>query len=74
MSTVRHLSDTRTEEGRVRFLVETGRIILMAEGPGWRHQTAHPTLERAAIQLALIPNISERLYNEALDELQRQSA
>ena len=69
----RHLSDTRCAEGRVRFLLENGRALLLAEGPGWNHKSYHATLERAALHLALLPQISQALYESALAELERQS-
>ncbi|GGJ64267.1 hypothetical protein [Deinococcus aquiradiocola] len=67
----RHLSDTRNAEGRVRFLIEGGRVLLLAEGQGWNHQSTHATLERAALYLALLPQLSQVLYEEAIAELER---
>ncbi|MFC4452917.1 hypothetical protein [Deinococcus sonorensis] len=70
---IRHLSDTRTAEGRVRFLLQNGQVLLSAEGPGWTHQSTHLTLERAALQVALLPQVSQALYESALSELERQA-
>lgn len=74
MNVIRHFSDTRTDLGRVRFLIDThsGRVTLMAEGPGWHHNSEHETLEDAAGFLALLPRVSQRLYMQALDDLERQ--
>ncbi len=70
---IRHLSDTRLAEGRVRFLLEEKRVLLLAEGPGWSHRSSHSTLERAALSLALLPGVSQALYEGALAELERQA-
>ncbi|MGY2892275.1 MULTISPECIES: hypothetical protein [Deinococcus] len=67
----RHLSDTRNAEGRVRFLIEGGRVLLLAEGQGWTHQSTHTTLERAGLYLALLPQLSQGLYESALLELEQ---
>ena len=67
----RHLSDTRNAEGRVRFLIEGGRVLLLAEGQGWSHQSTHATLERAGLYLALLPNLSQSLYEAAMSELEQ---
>lgn len=68
----RHFSDTRTGEGRVRFLLSGHRAELHAEGPGWSHRSAHPSLQAAATFLAAVPQVSQSLYEEALTELERR--
>ncbi|WP_034352877.1 hypothetical protein [Deinococcus phoenicis] len=73
MNVTRHFSDTRTGEGRVRFLIQAGRVRLMAEGPGWRQDSTHATLEEAATFLAVVPGLSQTLYEEALNDLERQT-
>lgn len=72
MNVIRHFSDTRTEAGRVRFLLAPGRVRLIAEGPGWHHDSLHPTLEDAATLLALVPRLPHALYERALGDLERQ--
>lgn len=73
MNVTRHLSDTRTGEGRVRFLTGGGRVRLLAEGPGWQHESIHATLEDAATFLAVVPRLPQSLYEQALDDLERQT-
>ena len=73
MNVTRHFSDTRTGEGRVRFLLGAGRVRLVAEGLGWRCESSHFTLEDAATFLALVPQLSQTLYEQALDDLERQT-
>ncbi len=72
MNVTRHFSDTRTDEGRVRFLLTSGGVGLLAEGHGWSHQSTHATLQDAATFLAVVPQVSQRLYEAALDELERR--
>jgi hypothetical protein len=48
MNVTRHFSDTRTPEGRVRFLLQSGRVRLLAEGLGWHFEQALNDLERRA--------------------------
>jgi hypothetical protein len=67
----RHLCDTRNAEGRVRFLIEGGRVLLLAEGQGWNHQSTHATLERAGLHLALLPQLSQSLYESAMIDLEQ---
>ncbi|MBB6016903.1 hypothetical protein ACFP9V_00595 [Deinococcus radiopugnans] len=74
MNVTRHFSDTRTDQGRVRFLLASGRVCLMAEGPGWTHRSAHDTLADAATFLALLPGLEGGLYRQALDDLEHQLA
>lgn len=74
MNVTRHFSDTRTDQGRVRFLLSAGRVCLMAEGPGWTHRSAHDTLADAATFLAALPRLNGGLYRQALDELEQQLA
>lgn len=72
MNVIRHFSDTRTGEGRVRFLLSQGRVILMAEGPGWSHESHHASLHDAATFLAVVTQLPQSLYQEALDDLERR--
>ncbi|MFK7601341.1 hypothetical protein ACI3L1_03920 [Deinococcus sp. SM5_A1] len=74
MNVTRHFSDTRTDQGRVRFLLTAGRACLMAEGPGWTHRSAHTTLTDAATFLAVLPRLGGELYRQALDDLEQQLA
>jgi hypothetical protein len=74
MNVTRHFSDTRTEWGRVRFLLQSSRVGLMAEGPGWQHCSTHDTLADAATYLAVLPELGQSLYRQALDDLERQLA
>lgn len=73
MNVTRHFSDTRTGEGRVRFLITGGRVRLVAEGPGWQLESTHDTLKDAATFLAVVPGLPQRLYEQALDDLERQA-
>ncbi|MBB5233686.1 hypothetical protein [Deinococcus budaensis] len=77
MNVTRHFSDTRTGEGRVRFLLSAGRVRLVAEGLGadgrsWQWESSHATLEDAATFLAAVPGLGQALYVQALDDLKRQ--
>ncbi|AFD24306.1 hypothetical protein DGo_CA0379 [Deinococcus gobiensis I-0] len=74
MNVTRHFSDTRTDEGRVRFLVLSGRVVLVAEGQGWQSSTLHDTLDDAALVLATLPRVGDDLYRRALDDLDRRIA
>ncbi|ANE44310.1 hypothetical protein [Deinococcus puniceus] len=74
MNVTRHFSDTRTPEGRVRFLLSSDRVQLRAEGKGWQHQSNHQSLEEAANFLAVVPNIPQRLYEQTLGDLEQQLA
>lgn len=74
MNVTRHFSDTRTDKGRVRFLLLSGRVALVAEGPGWQSSTLHDSLEDAALCLAALPRVSGELYRSALDDLDRRVA
>jgi hypothetical protein len=74
MNVTRHFSDTRTPEGRVRFLLAPDRVQLRAEGKGWQHQSNHQSLEDAATFLAAVPQISQWLYEQTLGDLERQIA
>lgn len=73
MNVTRHFSDTRTGEGRVRFLIARGQVQLLAEGPGWHHESSHQTLEDAATFLAAVPSVPQRLYEQALSDLERRA-
>lgn len=68
----RHFSDTRTQEGRVRFLLAHNRVQLLAEGHGWQHTSTHASLHDAATFLAVVPQVSQALYELALSELDRR--
>lgn len=82
MKLMRHFSDTRTEVGRVRFLLADGgnaaeksaspAVELVAEGPGWCHRSEHGSLHEAAQLLAFLPEVPQRLYEASLCELQRR--
>lgn len=74
MTIIRHFSDTRTEQGRVRFLLSAHGVQLLAETQGWMHSSTHATLHDAATFLALLPQVSQTLYDEALSELERRLA
>ncbi|BDP42468.1 hypothetical protein DAETH_24370 [Deinococcus aetherius] len=73
MNTSRHFSDTRTAEGRVRFLLSAGGVRLIAEGPGWHHDSLHATLEDAATFLAVVPFLGQDLYEQAIGDLERRA-
>lgn len=78
MKTLRHFSDTRTEVGRVRFLIagsaDTAQAAaeLVAEGPGWCHRSRHANLDEAALLLAFLPQVPQPLYEASLHDLQRR--
>lgn len=72
MNVTRHFSDTRTEVGRVRFLLGSGHVYLWAEGQGWHHHSNHADLEEAATFLAILPQVSQSLYLQALNDLEKQ--
>lgn len=74
MNVTRHFSDTRTPEGRVRFLLSSDRVQLRAEGKGWQHQSNHQSLKDAANFLAVVPQITQYLYEQTLGDLERQLA
>lgn len=74
MNTARHFSDTRTEEGRVRFLLSDRCVQLVAEGPGWQHCSEHGSLHEAMQLLAFLPQVPQQLYEESLHDLQRRLA
>ncbi|ADV66795.1 hypothetical protein [Deinococcus maricopensis] len=67
----RHLSDTRTDEGRVRVLIDGASVLLRAETHAWQHDSAHATLEDAALTLALLPEIPQALYEQSLADIER---
>ncbi len=56
----------------MRILAASGRVLLEAEGHGWQHRSTHPSLEDAALELALLPRIGAGLYAAALDDIERQ--
>lgn len=68
----RHFSDTRTAEGRVRFLLTASGVQLLAEGHGWQHASTHPTLQDAATYLALLPQVAQALYEQTLSDLEHR--
>ncbi|WP_229839010.1 hypothetical protein [Deinococcus piscis] len=74
MNEMRHFSDTRTEVGRVRFLLADRCVQLVAEGPGWQHCSQHGSLQEATQLLAFLPQVPQQLYEESLDDLQRRLA
>ncbi|UQN05135.1 hypothetical protein [Deinococcus sp. QL22] len=74
MNIIRHFSDTRTPEGRVRFLLAPNRVQLVAEGKGWQHQSNHQSLEEAANFLAVVPHITPCPYEQTLSDLERRMA
>lgn len=74
MNVTRHFSDTRTSEGRVRFLLNSSGVQLVAEGHGWQHSSTHASVAEAATFLAVVPGISQGLYLEALGDLDRRLA
>ena len=73
VNVARHFSDTRTAQGRVRLLLASGRVHLVAEGPGWHHASTHATLEDAATFLALLPELGQALYEVAVNDLERRA-
>lgn len=72
MNVTRHFSDTRTDEGRVRILVQSGRLLLEAEGPGWHHRSVHADLGDVTLELAWLPGLGSSLYGEVMDDVARQ--
>ena len=72
MNITRHFSDTRTGQGRVRFMLQSGRVQLTAEGPGWAHSSRHSSLDEAATFLAAVDRVPGALYRQTLDDLERQ--
>jgi hypothetical protein len=64
-----HYTDTRTEQGRIRFLLGAGGVVLITEGPGWQHTERFPTLDDAALGLALDAQVPQDLYVQALGDL-----
>lgn len=69
MNVTRHFSDTRTNTGRVRFLLQSGRVRLVAEGEGWQHHSTHTGLQAAATFLATVSRLDHQLYEQALADL-----
>ena len=69
---LQHYSDTRTEEGRVRFLLDGQEVVLVTEGHGWQQHEHFGTFHDAALALALNSRITQRLYVQALDDLYQQ--
>lgn len=72
MTIRRHFSDTRTEVGRVRFLLADQSVQLVAEGPGWQHCSEHRNFSEATQELAFLPQVPQRLYEASLEDLQRR--
>lgn len=58
----------------MRFLLRGARAELLAEGPGWQHHSAHPTLADAVRFLATLPDVDAALYAEALGDLEGRLA
>jgi len=69
---VQHYSDTRTSEGRVRFLLDGEAVVLLTEGPGWQRQAQFVSVQDAVLGLALMSEVPQPLYAQALDDLYRQ--
>ncbi|MBZ9714279.1 hypothetical protein [Deinococcus multiflagellatus] len=74
MSITRHFSDTRTDTGRVRILIRAGLVLLHAEGAGWQHSSQHHSVQDAALELAMLPEVSAELYASAISDLEQQLA
>lgn len=72
MNMARHFSDTRTDEGRVRFLLSDQCVLLLAEGPGWQHSSRHDTMHDATNFLALLSEVSYDLYLKSLQEVDQR--
>ena len=68
---LRHLSDTRTAEGRVRVLIDGATVVLRAETRAWQHQSTHDTIEDATLMLAFLPEIAQALYEQSLVDIER---
>ena len=71
---LRHFTDTRTEQGRVRFLQDGADVLLLMEGQGWHAERRFDTLPDAAFALALESRVLQPLYLQALDDLSRTVA
>ncbi|WP_161881596.1 hypothetical protein [Deinococcus alpinitundrae] len=69
---VQHYSDTRTSEGRVRFLLDGEAVVLLTEGSGWQQQAQFASIQDAVLGLALLSDVPQPLYAQALDDLYRQ--
>ncbi|GAA3999742.1 hypothetical protein GCM10022631_08350 [Deinococcus rubellus] len=69
---VQHYSDTRTSDGRVRFLLDGKAAVLLTEGPGWQQQDQFASVHDAVLGLALISRVPQPLYDQALDDLYHQ--
>ncbi len=69
---LQHYTDTRTAEGRVRFLLDGPDVLLSTEGQGWQRCERFASFHDAALALALDAQISQALYLRALDELYHQ--
>ncbi len=71
-----HFSDTRSEQGRVRFVLEGAHAgaaaWLLTEGPGWNAQQRHHDLHDAELALAWLPDLPQELYLQALSDLEQQ--
>ncbi|MFC6591613.1 hypothetical protein ACFP81_06010 [Deinococcus lacus] len=48
------------------------RALLLAEGPGWQHQSWHENLHAAALYLAAVTEVPQALYEQALHDLGRR--
>ena len=68
----RPYTDTRTDQGRIRFLLDGGVVVLVTEGPGWQRTQRFISLDDAALGLALNPQVPQELYLQALGELCHQ--
>lgn len=72
MNVIRHFSDTRTDEGRVRLLLSDQCVLLLAEGPGWQHSSRHDTLPDATTFLAMLSEIPYDLYLATLKNIEER--
>lgn len=69
---LQHYTDTRTGEGRVRFLLDGADVLLITEGQGWEHHSRFEGFQEAVLALALDHHVPQQLYVDALDELHQR--
>lgn len=72
VSMLQHYTDTRTSQGRVRFLLDASDVVLLTEGEGWELQQRFGSFHDAALALALNEQVPQRLYLQSLDDLYHQ--
>ncbi|WP_369409410.1 hypothetical protein [Deinococcus arboris] len=58
----------------MRILLRAGLVLLNAEGAGWHHSSQHASLQDAALELAMLPQLGADLYACALSDLEEQLA